>query len=150
MVQLSMGYPNEESEAAIIMQHGRDDGWQAFGSVVSASELLSWSALVDEISIHPDIISYIVACVRRTREHSDVLVGASPRTGVKLSRLARALSMVRGEDFVTLDLVKEIMVPAVAHRLVMKDSSMPTVPVIEQILDTVPVEQGSLSRSGAR
>jgi MoxR-like ATPase len=150
MIQLSMGYPSSESEAAIVAQHGRSDGWKSFGPVVSATDLLRWSALVDDISIHPDIIEYIVACVRRTREHSDVLVGASPRTGVKVSRLARALAMVRGDDYVSVDLVKEIMVPTVAHRLVMKDSSMPTVPVIEQILDTVPVEPGNLSRSNAR
>lgn len=149
MIQLSMGYPNAESEAAIVAQHGRTDGWKDFRPVIAASELLRWGALVDEVSIHPDIIDYIVACVRRTREHSDVLVGGSPRTGVKLSRLSRALAMVRGEDYVTVDLVKEIMVPAVAHRLVMKDSSMPTIPVIEQILESVPVEPG-MSRSGSR
>ncbi|NIQ18261.1 MAG: hypothetical protein GTN43_05630, partial [Candidatus Aenigmarchaeota archaeon] len=60
------------------------------------------------MSIHQDIIDYIVACVRQTRFHPDVHTGASPRTGVKLSRLARALALVRGENFVSIDIVKEI------------------------------------------
>jgi MoxR-like ATPase len=140
MVQLSMGYPASEDEAAIIMQHGKTDSWADFGPCVGSRELLQWKASVDSIEIHPDVVSYIVACVRRTREHPDVQVGASPRTGVKVSRFVRALTLLRGEDYVNIDTVKELFVPAVAHRLVMNDPAQPSEPIIEEILDSVPVD----------
>jgi MoxR-like ATPase len=139
MVQLSMGYPDSRDEASIIKQHGRDDAWSRFAPVITSSEMLAWQRLVDGVSIHSDIVDYIVACVRQTRHHPDVLMGASPRTGVKVSRLARALALLRGQDYVTIDLVKEIFLPAVSHRLVMQDASQSSVPLLEEILKTVPV-----------
>jgi MoxR-like ATPase len=140
MVQLSMGYPEADDEAAIIRQHGRDDAWASFAPVVTSAELHGWQTQVDGVSIHPEIVQYIVACVRQTRLHPDVQMGCSPRTGVKLSRLARALALVRGQDYVTVDLVKEIFLPAVAHRLVLNDASQSPGPLLEEILSTVAVE----------
>jgi len=140
MIQLSMGIPDPEMEASIIKQHGRDDGWKEFRPVIGSSEMRAWQRLVDEVSIHPDVIDYIVACVRETRHHADVLMGATPRSGVKVSRLARALAMVRGTDYVTVDLIKEIFLPAVAHRLVMHDPSQSKEEFLGTILDNVPVE----------
>ena len=140
MVQLSMGYPDSRDEAAIIKQHGRDDAWSRFAPVVTSAEMRQWQRLVDGVSIHSDVIDYIVACVRQTRHHPDVLMGASPRTGVKVSRLARALALLRGQDYVNIDLVKEIFLPAVSHRLVMQDASQSSAPLLEEILRTVPVD----------
>jgi MoxR-like ATPase len=139
MVQLSMGYPDSRDEASIIKQHGRDDAWSRFAPVVTSMQMLQWQRLVDSVSIHSDVVDYIVACVRQTRHHPDVLMGASPRTGVKVSRLARALALLRGQDYATIDLVKEIFLPAVSHRLVMQDASQSSVPLLEEILKTVPV-----------
>jgi MoxR-like ATPase len=139
MVQLSMGYPDSRDEASIIKQHGRDDAWSCFAPVITSVEMLQWQRLVDSVSIHSDVVDYIVACVRQTRHHPDVLMGASPRTGVKVSRLTRALALLRGQDYVTIDLVKEIFLPAVSHRLVMQDASQSPVPLLEEILKTVPV-----------
>jgi MoxR-like ATPase len=140
MVQLSVGYPSPADEAAIIRQHGREDAWESFGPVIRSAELIEWQRLVDRVSIHPEIVDYIVTCVRQTRQRSEVLMGASPRTGVKISRLARALAMIRGQDYVTVDLVKEIFLPAVAHRLVMQDPAQVPEPLLGEILQSVPAE----------
>lgn len=140
MIQLSIGYPDPQDEAAIIKQHGRDDAWDDFKPVISSGELLKWQKRVDDVSIHNDIIDYIVECVRQTRYHPDVLMGASPRTGVKVSRLARALALIRGSDYVSIDLIKEIFLTAVSHRLVMQDPDQSSSVVLESILDIVPVE----------
>ncbi len=140
MVQLSMGYPDAQHEAGIVTRHGRDDAWSRFGPVIPHHQLLQWKSLVDEVEIHAEVVAYIVACVRRSREHEEVEVGASPRTGVKLSRMSRALALIRGDDWVSVDLVKEIFPAAVSHRLVMKNSAQPASTIIEEILHTVPVE----------
>ncbi len=140
MIQISLGYPSSEDEASIIKQHGRTDGWKGYKPVIGVDELISWMELVDEVEIHADIIDYIVACIRRTRIHAEIDMGASPRTGVKVSRLARALSLVRGRSYVAIDQVKEIFMPAVAHRLIPKDPSNSVEHILAEILESVPVE----------
>jgi len=140
MIRLSLGYPDPHDEAEIIKKHSRDDGWQNFGPVVSSRELLHWQKLIDYVTIHQDVIDYIVACVGQTRYLAGVYMGASPRAGVKLSRLARALSLIRGQNFVTIDIVKEIFHPAVSHRVIMNDPSQNTRDLLREILKSVPVE----------
>jgi MoxR-like ATPase len=140
MLQLSIGFPGANDEAEIIKQHGRLDGWKNFSPIMDSEELLEWQSLVDKIEIHPDIIDYIVACVKKTRVHPEIVMGASPRTGVKLSRLARALALIRGQNFVTMDYIQELIIHAVAHRLVMKDPSLSSVKVLSDIIKTVPVD----------
>ncbi len=140
MLQLSLGFPNPEDEASIIKQHGKDDAWKNFKPVIQDKDLIEWQKMVDKVSIHKEIIDYIVACIRKTRIHPEVLMGASPRAGVKISKLARGLALVRGDDFVTMDLVKEIFVPAVSHRIVMQDSAQSAEDILNGILKSTPVE----------
>jgi MoxR-like ATPase len=142
MLRLSLGYPSLEDERSIIEKHGRMDAWDGFESAVSSADLISWKKSVDEVQIHGDVISYIAACVRQTRSHPDIESPASPRAGVKISRLVRSLAICRGLDYVPLDLVKEIFIPAMAHRVITRDPSIPPEKPLQDILDSVPVEQG--------
>ena len=141
MIQLSLGYPSTADEERIVRQHGREDAWDQLGPVVSCDELVSWQRMVDRIFIHEEVIAYLVECVRRTRRHPAVETGASPRTGVKLSRLARALALVRGEEFVTIDLAKEVLVPGVSHRLLLEDANGDARAVIDEVRSTVNVDR---------
>jgi MoxR-like ATPase len=139
MIRISLGYPKGEDELAIVGQHGRTDGWRDFKPVIKASELRQWQNLVDSVDIHHDMIRYIVNLVRATREHSAVETGASPRTGVKLSRMARALALMRGEAYITQDHIKEIFLITVAHRLELKDAERTAEEILTEILEKTPV-----------
>ena len=140
MVQLSLGYPSDGDEELIVHQHGRDDSWRGFAPVVPQTLLNQWQRMVDGISIHEEVVSYIVTLVRQTRGHPAIETGASPRSGIKLSRLARALAMVRGDNWVSVDLIKEIFLPAVAHRLIMQDPATSAADVLQEILESVPAD----------
>ena len=140
MVQLSLGYPSDDDEERIVHQHGRDDSWRGFAPVVAQDRLNQWQTMVDSITIHEEVVSYLVTLIRQTRGHPAIETGASPRTGVKVSRLARALALVRGDNWVSVDLIKEIFPPAVAHRMIMQDPATRAAGVLEEILDTVPVD----------
>jgi len=140
MVQLSLGYPSDDDEERIVHQHGRDDSWRGFSPVVAQERLNQWQGMVDSITIHEEVVSYLVSLIRQTRGHPAIETGASPRTGVKVSRMARALALVRGDNWVSVDLIKEIFLPAVAHRLIMQDPATPPAGVLQEILDTVPVD----------
>ena len=141
MIRLSLGYPEEADEVAIVNRHGRADAWADFGPVVESRDLIRWKKMVDDVQLHPEIAAYIVACVRQTRGHPDIESGASPRAGVRISRLVRALALCRGLDYVPIDFVKETFIPAMAHRIVTRDPSIPPEAVLQDILDTVPVEK---------
>ena len=141
MIQLSLGYPDADHEAEIILQHGREDGWDGFSPVVASHELLDWKQAVDAVEIHRDVVNYIVACLTATRKHQDISMGASPRAGVKLSRLVRALALVRGEDYATIDLAKEVLVPTLAHRLVPRDPSIETSEIVKHLRDSIAVDR---------
>ncbi len=133
MLQLSMGYPDEEAEIQIVHRHGTEDSWKGFAPVAGVNELIAWQKLVDEVTINEDVVSYIVRFTRRTRGYPGVVTGCSPRAGIKMSRLARALALVRGMNYVTIDLVKELLVPTLAHRLELEDPGQQPADVLRRI-----------------
>ena len=140
MIKLSMGIPGHEDECGIVRQHGRSDGWADMKPVVTAEELISWQEKVDSVTIHEDLIAYIVRCVRLTRENPYIRQGASPRAGVKLSRLARSLSLVRGENYVSPDTVKELFIPSISHRIVINENASSAEEVLTGILESVKID----------
>ena len=140
MVRLSLGYPSESEERAIVSMHGQSNAWGDFTSVIESRDLINWKKMVDGVEIHEDVNAYIVSCVRATRNHPDIEVPASPRAGVRISRLLRSLALCRGLDYVPLDFVKETFIPAMAHRIITRDPSIMPEMVLEKILDTIAVE----------
>jgi MoxR-like ATPase len=139
MIRLSLGYPSAEDETEIINRHGKIDAWENFQSVIDSADLIRWKKMVDEVQMHPDVTSYIVNCVRFTRNHPDIEIPASPRAGVRISRLARSLALCRGMDFVTIDIVKEVFIHAMAHRIITRDPSIPPEAPLQSILKSVSV-----------
>lgn len=109
MIRLSLGYPNENDEKEIINRHGRIDAWDNFESVIDSADLIRWKKMVDEVQMHDEVVSYLLNCVRQTRTHPDIETPASPRAGVRISRLVRSLALCRGMDYVPVDLIKEVL-----------------------------------------
>jgi len=140
MIRLSLGYPSAEDETEIINRHGKIDAWDNFKSVIDSADLIKWKKMVDKVQMHPDVTSYLVNCIRFTRIHPDIETPASPRAGVRISRLARSLAFIRGMDYVPIDIIKEIFVHAMAHRIITRDPSIPTEAPLVSILNSVPVE----------
>ena len=139
MIQISMGLPVFDDECSIVSQHSRVDGWKTLNPVAAAQDLINWQGKVDEVTIHPELVEYIVKCIRATRENPYIVQGASPRAGVKLSRLSRALAIVRGLNYVSPDIIKELFVPAVSHRIILRESAGAPEDVLESILDSIKV-----------
>jgi len=140
MIRLSLGYPSAEDETEIINRHGKIDAWDSFKSVIDSADLIRWKKMVDGVQMHPDVTSYLVNCVRFTRIHPDIETPASPRAGVRISRLARSLALCRGMDYVSVDIIKEIFIHTMAHRIITRDPSIPSETPLQSILNSVPVE----------
>ncbi len=137
MVQLSMGYPSQEEEIKITQKHGKEDAWEDFKAVAEVGEMLAWQKLADSISIHKEVIEYIVQITRRSRSYPGIQNGLSPRSAIKMSRIARALALVRGKDYVTIDLIKELALPVFSHRLEFEDPSVEPAEALAKMLKEI-------------
>ncbi len=96
-----------------------------------------------KLTIKDELISYVVDLVRATREHQSVLVGASPRATQGLLLAARAAAAMAGRDFVVPDDIKDLAIPVMEHRLVLRPEfeieGLTTAEVIGDILHQVAI-----------
>jgi MoxR-like ATPase len=144
MMRLAVGYPDQEGEVEILRRRRERKVDEINLSPISnPEELLAMRAAVEEVFIEPDIESYIVSIVAKTRTDSNVYVGASPRGSLALLKLARAHAAIQGRDYVLPDDIKAFAVPALAHRLILSpelwSKRITATDVVENILRLVPV-----------
>ena len=88
--------------------------------VIDAAELLAMRSSLEQIEVSPDLLDYVVAIVAATRSHPQIQVGASPRGSLAMVQLARGEALMRRRDYVIPDDVKQIAVPSLAHRVVLR------------------------------
>lgn len=123
-VRLSTGYVKSlEQECTILkrrMDWKKDDPTEDVKPMVTKREFLELQELVEKaIYVDKNILTYIGEIIRKTREHGKVMIGSSPRGGLALLKLSRALAMIHGRDFVTPDDVKFFAIDALAHRIIL-------------------------------
>ena len=123
LVKVDIGYPDERDEVGMlglahrgVMPATIDD----VGAVATADGLRAVRDQVDATTVAPEIETYIVALVRRTRELPSVALGASPRAAVHLLAASKASARISGRDFVTPDDVAWMARPVLRHRLLLR------------------------------
>jgi MoxR-like ATPase len=117
-VRLSMGYPSQDEELRMLRAQIVAHPIESLRAVVTEDDILQAREQAKAIHISDDVAKYIVRIAAATRQHADLRLGASPRGVLALSRAAQGLAYLRGQDFVTPDLVKIMAVPVLAHRLI--------------------------------
>jgi MoxR-like ATPase len=110
--------------------------------VVDGRTLIDMQQAVEGVYVSEPIGRYMVDLVAATRESSRVQVGASPRGTLALLKLSRARAALSGRDFVTPEDVKDVAVPALAHRLTLRPElwvqRIRGDTIVREALDTVP------------
>ena len=122
LVHVAIGYPEAEQERAMLRLSRRGLAPTALASVepvVSADDLRAAREQVDATEVSDDVVGYVVAVVRRTRELPSVSLGASPRAAVHLLGAAKAAARLAGRAYVTPDDVARMAAPVLRHRLVL-------------------------------
>lgn len=142
-VRLSLGYVDPEEELAILDDRNREDPLEAMTPVVSRDELLALRGAVPTVRIGEELKRYIVALVGATRRHPGVRIGASPRASLTLMKLAQALALADGMEFVTPDHLEEVAVAAVAHRLTLEPDAryggLTAAAVMQELMASLPL-----------
>jgi len=151
MLRLCPGYPESVEEEMEILNRRiewrKDDPTEDVEPCVSIEEFRKMQEFVESsIYVSKSILKYIAELVRATRKHDFVEVGSSPRGGLALLKVTRALAAMDGRDYVIPDDVKAVAVDALAHRIILKvekavEGIRPEV-VVEDVLKEVEVPKG--------
>jgi MoxR-like ATPase len=147
LLKIRIGYPTAEEEIEIISRY--DKGFNPRRLDEIALEPLDPLLLAaarretEGLRVEPALHAYVVALVRRTRDWPAISLGASPRAGVGLFYVARALASMDGRDYLLPDDVKAAALPVLRHRLILKPEAdlegLTTDQVIKQVLAAVEV-----------
>lgn len=146
MIRISVGYPSPEEELEVITRRGdRHTDEVELTCVLSSAELSALQELVESVYFDRSVGEYAVAIVGATREDRRVAVGASPRGTIALFKMARAIALIDGRDYVNPDDVKSIALEALSHRIVLKPEfwarRTDTSEIVRDALARVPVPE---------
>ncbi|PZO05935.1 MAG: magnesium chelatase [Alphaproteobacteria bacterium] len=135
-------YPSQAQERAIVAAHGARSGQMdpvALGvaTVVDRANIDAAVAVVANVRLTDEVIDYIVALIRATRDSADTDTGASPRAGAMLAVAARARAVLDGRDYVIPDDVKGLAAPVLRHRLILSPAAEIEGRKVDQVLSTL-------------
>ena len=114
----AVGYPELDDERDMLRRYRAADPLSGVRAVVDPAELAGLIEAVKQVYIGPAVEDYLLDLVRRTREHEEVELGASPRAALALARAAQAQAAMAGRGFVIPDDVRELALPVLAHRII--------------------------------
>jgi MoxR-like ATPase len=138
LLRVKVGYPDRETERAILTQHRVGEPVDELKSVVTPADILSLQAHTRRVRVDAAIADYILDLMHSTREHPEIVLGASTRASLALYRAVQALAVTHGRDYAIPDDVKALAEPVLAHRLVGRGWSQgghtDAAPVVREIL----------------
>jgi MoxR-like ATPase len=118
-MRLAIGYPPLSDEARMLTEQTVDPPLETLEPVATGGEVLELIEQARAIFVEESLNRYVVALLRQTRQDERLYVGASPRAGIALLRVAKARALAAGREFVEPDDVKAIAEPVLAHRLML-------------------------------
>lgn len=118
-----LGYVSREDELAILNAQQFSHPINDLKACTSLEDVRAVRRAASETRISDELKGYIIDLVAATRTHQDIQLGASPRAGITLMKCTQALALIRGQEFVTPELIQELAPPTIAHRLVLANES---------------------------
>ncbi len=119
LMRLQMGYPQPADELEILRIARTSYDAIAVNAVVTRTEVLRFQALAAQVFVEDSVLDYILRIVTATRTEAEFKTGVSVRGGLALRTAAQARALLHGRDFVLPDDVTELVMPILAHRLVL-------------------------------
>ena len=141
LMRLSLGYPTTEEAVALMQRFIHAQPLAAITPVATKEEVAEAAKLTRNCSVSEDVMTYMAALCEAARNPDKVRLGPSPRALLALMRCCQALAAIRGRDYVIPDDVKELAVPVLAHRIVLRGIShqLSTDTFVKDLLGQVPV-----------
>ncbi len=146
LMKVALGYPDAADENTMLVRFERDDPLDTLSAVVGPDDILAMQSDVRRVRVEESVRQYVVDVCRATRQHADILLGASPRATLALYRVCQARAAIAGRDFVIPDDVKAMSAHVLTHRLVVNPQTRlrgrTPEDVVREVVNTVrvPVE----------
>jgi MoxR-like ATPase len=136
-VRLSVGYPTLQEELRILSDQAQIHPIETLQPVASEADVLAARDAVKAVHLSPEVAEYAVRIAAATRSHADLRLGASPRGTLALARGAQGLAYLRGQAYVTPDVVKAMAGPVLEHRLILRPQAAAMGQSIHSILQGI-------------
>ncbi len=147
MARVSVGYPVEAAEIAMLEGHTSHNPLDDLEPVTNAAEISEVIEIVSQVYVSSAVHRYAVALATATRVSTDLYLGASPRATLHLVRAAKAVAAIKGRDYVLPDDIHGIASSVLAHRLLPNVeatmSGRTTSTILSGIVESVPVPDAS-------
>lgn len=125
LLKVILTYPSREVEMLVLRRH--HEGFKpsrldeaGIQPVISQQDLVAAQAEVLSVTVEDKFFNYVYEIVQATRDSNDVYVGGSPRAGIALLNGSKALAAIRGRNYVIPDDIKELALPVLRHRIILK------------------------------
>src|SRR5512138_2961286 len=118
LLRVRLGYPEYTDEIKILDSQRLRHPIEALEAVAESADVLEAAEAVKAIYVAPAIKRYVTDLTRRTRQSTDIYLGASPRGTLSLSRAAQARAALQGRNYVLPDDVKDVAVGVLGHRII--------------------------------
>jgi MoxR-like ATPase len=141
---LTLGHPARLAERELLLGAGGTPWLDSLRPVCSPAALVAAVATVREVHCAPAVADYVIDIASATRNHPEVLLGASPRASLSLLHAAKAHAAMSGRHFVVPGDVQAVAVPSLAHRLVLAGSGDPGAAnaLVARFVETLAIPRG--------
>lgn len=123
LVRISLGYPKREQEETMMEQYIAGHKWNEITNVLTPQELVEMQKEVCGVTVHKDLVGYMLDIVELTRRHEYISLGVSPRGSLALLKASMAMAYLRGRSYVIPEDIITVLVPVCAHRISLSASA---------------------------
>jgi MoxR-like ATPase len=142
-MRLALGYPPLAEEARMLNEQTTAPPLDSLTPVATSEEVTAAIEEARSLFVEESLNRYVVALLRHTRSSSRLALGASPRSGISLLRVAKARALADGRDYVLPDDVKAVARPVLAHRLILapeaRSAGLTAEEVVGEAVEQTPV-----------
>jgi len=142
-MRIAIGYPPLSEEAKMLTEQTADPPLEGLEPVANAADAVSLAEEAKEIYVEESLNRYVVALLRTTRGDSRLYLGASPRAGISLLRVAKARALAAARSFLEPDDVKAVAIAVLSHRLILapeaRSSGLNGEEIVREALEKTPV-----------
>ena len=142
-MRVELGYPPLAEEAKMLDEQTHEPPLEALVPVAGADDVMRLVAQARDIYVEDSLSRYVVALLRQTRADTRLYLGASPRSGIALLRVAKARALADGREYLVPDDVKAVAVSVLSHRLILgpeaRSAGLDGAAVVSEALEKTPV-----------
>ncbi|MEX1031486.1 MAG: MoxR family ATPase [Paenibacillaceae bacterium] len=118
LLKIGLGYPTWEEESVILSRFSESNPLETLTHVIEPNQIIILQQKLKHVFVSQDVKNYLLSIVLRTRQHPDLLFGASPRGSLQFYQACKANALLQGRQFVIPEDVKRMAGPVLNHRLI--------------------------------